>query len=344
MGEWGYVNARLRAMKGRLFGRDTYDALLDLDRIEDVIAHLAQSPYAPEIDAALARFSGLRVVLEGCRLHLGHTLHTIRGFFDEDDARLIRVLLARYDLHNIKTILRGQQADAPPEEILSALVPAGDLDDNALRVLVNEPDTQTMVELLRAWNMHYAKLARQALLAWRDTGDWHVFETTLDTAFGKRLLEQLGDGKNDRYVREYLVREIDAANMLTALRWRSASVAEDTAALSRRFVGGGQIARSWLLELARQARDDLALSMLRESRFAERLGGLEHLDMASLQRALDRSVVQFGQSYWRRDPLSIAPAIAYITAKRAEAMNVRLIAQGVALGLHRAELERELIE
>lgn len=343
MGDFGYANARLRAMKGRLFGRDTYNELLDLERIDDVIAHLAQSTYAPEIDAALARYTGLRVVLEGCRLHLAHTLRTIRGFFDEDEVRLIRTLLARYDLHNIKTILGGQQADAPPEEILSALVPAGDLDDNTLRVLVHEPDAPTMIELLRAWNIGYAKLARNAFQAWRDTGDWQHFETTLDGSFYGMLLHQLGDGKNDRYVREYVVRDIDTANVLTALRFRAAGVAEDELRLRQRFLSGGQMARFWLLELARETRDDLALQILHQSRFADQLGGLERLDMASVQRTLDIHFVQFGYSFWGRDPLSIAPAIAYITAKRAEVMNVRLIAQGVALGLHRAEIERELI-
>jgi V/A-type H+/Na+-transporting ATPase subunit C len=343
MGEFGYANARLRAMKGRLFGRDTYNELLDLERIDDVIAHLAQSAYAPEIDAALARYSGLRVVLEGCRLHLAHTLHTIRGFFDEDDAHLIHALLARYDLHNIKTILRGQQADAPPEEILAALIPAGALDDTALRALLHESHTPTMIELLRAWNVQYAKLTRAAFQAWRDADDWAQFETTLDGSFYTMLLDQLGDGKNDRYVREFIVREIDTANVLTALRLRSADVGEAEPTLTQRFLPGGQVARSWLLDLIRQSRDDLALQMLRQSRFAEQLGALDRLDVAGAQRALDRHLVQWGQGFWGRDPLSIAPAIAYITAKRAEVMNVRLIGQGVALGLHRAEIERELI-
>lgn len=342
MGEWGYSNARLRAMKGRLFGRDTYTELLELERIDDMIAHLAQSTYAPEIDAALARYNGLRVVLEGCRLHLAHTFRTVRTFFDEDDAPLIRALLARYDLHNIKTLLRGQQADARPEEILEALVPAGDLDDSALRVLVHEPDGETTIELLRAWNGAYARIARTALRAWRDTDDWHVFETTLDNEFYRWLLGQLDGGKNHRYVREYLVREIDTANLTTALRVRAVGAANDDQ-LAQRFIGGGQVARSWLLDLARETRDDVALAMLRQSRWAEQMGPLDRLDVPAVQRALDRHLAQWGQGFWGRDPLSVAPGIAYLAAKRAEVANVRMIAQGIALGLPRADIEQELI-
>lgn len=343
MGDFGYANARLRAMKGRLFSRTNYDELLALERIDDVIAHLAQSPYAPEIDVALARYTGLRVVLEGCRLHLANTLRAIRSFFDADDVYLVRTLLARYDLHNIKALLRAQQADAAPDEILPALVPAGDLDDNALRALAHAGDATTTVELLRAWNVQYARLARTALAAWRASGEWQSFETTLDPLFGKLLVEQLGDGKNDRYVRELLQREVDATNLLTALRLRRTVSVRDEAGLAGQFLPGGQVARVWLHELARAPRDDLALAVVGQSRFSEELGDLGNLDIGEAQRALDRHLARFGQSYWQRDPLSIAPAIAYLAAKRVEVANVRVIAQGVALGLHRAEIELGVI-
>jgi vacuolar-type H+-ATPase subunit C/Vma6 len=97
------------------------------------------------------------------------------------------------------------------------------------------------------------------------------------------------------------------------------------------------------LGLAPPPREDLALALVRQSRFGEELGSLKNLDIDEAQRALDRHLVRFGHSYWQRDPLSVAPAIAYLSMKRVEVANVRSIAQGVALGLHRAEIERGVI-
>ena len=53
MCDYDYANARLRAMKSRLFDRRTYLELAALTRVDDLIAHLAQSTYANEIEAAI---------------------------------------------------------------------------------------------------------------------------------------------------------------------------------------------------------------------------------------------------------------------------------------------------
>jgi V/A-type H+/Na+-transporting ATPase subunit C len=344
MGDYGYANARLRAMKGRLFDRGTLAELAGLGRVEDVIAHLGRSPYAPEIDAALARYAGLRAALEGCRLHLAHTYRAIRRFFDEEGARLVRTLLARWDLFNLKTVLRGRQADAAPEDILAALVPAGDLDEVALRSLVNATDARAAADLLRAFNPEYAAATREALTAWQRAGDWAAFEGTLDALFYRRMLATLRPGaKNDELVREYLAREIDAANLLTALRLRRAGGAsDDDAALAARFLDGGRLPRPWLVAVARLAPGDPILAAPNAPELVKVLQGAADSGAGTIQDALDRDLARFGIAFFNRDPLSIATAIGYITAKRVEVANVRLIAQGVALGLDRGAIEARL--
>lgn len=355
---YDYANARLRALRSELFDGQTYDAMLSLTRVQDLIAFLAESPYGGEIRSALARYVGVRAVMDACRLNLAHTFHPIRDWFHADGARLVGVLLARWDLINLKTILRGQEAGAPADEILQALVPAGDLDENALRALVRQPDPLATVDLLRTWNIEYARAARRALAEFLSTHAWSAFETALDRIFYERLIESLKPADpNDEMVRRVLAREIDAINVLSVLRLRALMLAsapgrsspdggnelQGVAELKRHLLPGGDLSESWLETLARASHADQALALLRDSKFGPALAGIPEPDPGKLQSALDRDRARFGIGFFARAPLSIATAIGYIAAKTAEVKNIRLIAHGLALSWGRAEIQEELV-
>jgi V/A-type H+-transporting ATPase subunit C len=344
MGDYDYANARLRALKSQLFERRTMLEFAALTRVDDLTARLADSPYGDEVRVALARYVGLRVVMEACRLHLAGTYRKVRGFFDEEGTNLVSILLARWDLFNLKTILRGQEARTPAGEILEALVPAGDLDESALRTLVRQPDPTATADLLRTWNAGYAGAVRQALGEYTNTHDWSAFEAALDTLFYGRLFRSLQKSEeNAGMVHEILAREIDTANVMTALRLREAGIASSEDEVQRRLLSGGEISRDWLLSIARATREEEVLASLRASKFGIALAKIETLDIASIQHELDRDLARFGIGFFSRDPLTISPAIGYITAMKVEGINLRVVAQGIALGLSRSDIEKELI-
>jgi V/A-type H+/Na+-transporting ATPase subunit C len=344
VGDYDYANSRLRALKSQLLVRRTLLEFSALTRVDDLTARLADSPYGEEVRTALARYSGPRVVMEACRLHLAATFRKVRTFFDEEGGRLMSVLLGRYDLFNLKTILRGQEARTPAAEILEALVPAGDLDESALRTLVRQPDPTATADLLRTWNASYAGAVRQALAAYANTHDWNAFERALDAEWYRRLLGSLQKSEeNDGQVNELLAREIDAANTMTALRLREADGAMVQDEVKERLLEGGEMAIDWFVGLARASREDEALSALRASKFGGALAKVETLDLDRIQHDLDCDLARFGMSYLARDPLTISTAIGFITAKKVEATNLRVIAHGIALGLGRAEIEKKLV-
>jgi V/A-type H+/Na+-transporting ATPase subunit C len=344
VGDYDYANARLRALKSQLFDRRTLLEFAALTRVDDLTARLADSPYGEEVRAALGRYFGPRVVMDACRLHLAATFRRVRGFFDEEAAHLLNALLGRYDLFNLKTILRGQEARTPAAEILEALVPAGDLDESALRALVRQPDPTATADLLRTWNTAYAATVRQALAEYTNTHDWSAFEAALDAVFYRRMLGSLQKGEeNDELVQKVLAREIDTANVMTVLRMREAGGAWGEDEIKGRLLSGGELSVDWLLGLARATREDEALASLRAPKFGEATAMVETLDLARIQHEMDRDLLRFGISFFARDPLTISTAIGFITAKKAEATDLRVIAQGIALGLGRAEIEKEIV-
>ena len=343
MSDYDYANARLRALKSALFDARTYAELTQLHRLDDLIARLARTSYAREVEAALARYVGPRVVMEACRVHLAYTYRHIQSFFAEDGARLAAILLARWDLFNVKAIVRGQAAHAAPEAILETLTPAGRLDEAALRTLVRQGDAMATLDLLRMWDPGWGQAARAARASFETTRDWSTVEAALDWAFYAQLLAKLRPGAaNDELVRELLAREIDAANALAALRLRGTAAATSRDVRGR-FLPGGTLPLSWLGGLANAERDEEALAALRGSRFGPALARADKLSVGAIEDLLDRDLARFGVSFFNRDPLTIATAIGYVTAKRVEAANLRLIAQGLALEIAPAEIAQALI-
>jgi hypothetical protein len=145
---YGYGNARLRARRSRLLTEADYSALLARAHIEDVITALTETPYKDDIEAALLRVRGVGCVFEAVRTNLTRTLHEVREFFAGEPRLLVDLLLRRWDRHNLLTILRGQSREVPAEEVWSAIVPVGQLDEVVLRELARQPGLRAVIDLL----------------------------------------------------------------------------------------------------------------------------------------------------------------------------------------------------
>ncbi|MBI4470340.1 MAG: V-type ATPase subunit, partial [Acidobacteria bacterium] len=263
-------------MRTRLLHRRTLLELASVARVEDLISRLAEVEYRAEVEAALARYSGARVVTEAVRLHLARACGKFRTFFAGDGARLMGILLARWDLHNLRAILRGQRAGAQPEQVLEAMIPAGDLGEDSLRTLVHEPDARATGELLRTWNLVYARMVKGALAAFEPTRQWSRFESALDRLFYAWIFNQLNEGApNDQLVREMLAREMDVLNLLAALRLRASGVTRADEGGEAPFIPGGNLSTGFLRSLMSAEREEAVLAQLRASPFAGAVRGAE---------------------------------------------------------------------
>ena len=124
-GDYGYGNARVRAMKSRLLDARAYGDLLAATSIDMVIEMLVRTAYRETIEATLVKYGGVKCVAEALRLDLARTVGRIKLFFEGRPRALVALLLSRWDMRNLMAVLRGQARGVPAEEILDALVPAG---------------------------------------------------------------------------------------------------------------------------------------------------------------------------------------------------------------------------
>ncbi len=156
--DWGYINARMRGMKSRLLDRRAFDNLILQPDLESLIADLEKTPYRSDIIDAKVQYSGVLCIEYALRKNFTRTFRNILKFVREEEAeKYISLFLHRWDIQNIKTILRGKNIHITNEEILECLVPAGELDEVTLIELVRQPDVRAVIDMLATWKIAYAK-------------------------------------------------------------------------------------------------------------------------------------------------------------------------------------------
>ena len=356
-GDFAYGNTRLRARKGRLLGAGEYEALVARD-LDGMLELLAGTGYRAEIEAALAVMGGRRALHVALGRHLSRALGDLRAFYEGRSRELVDLLLSRFDLQNLLTLLRGRVRDQPPELVLANVVPLGALGGAAGHEIARQHELARVVELLVSWRLPDAAAARALAGAWPEyerTEDLATLEHVLALNHARRLDEALRDaGPSAGSLRELVAREHDAINVLVVLRLRFALQLDELTDLppltgGGRFLAGGSISEDALENALRQAtRGEAVAKLVDAARREDWRTPLQRIasggDLPTLQRELEVSRVRWGVGlFLRGDPLSFDVPIAFTVAEENEVRNLRLLAEGAAGGLSAPVLRAQLI-
>jgi V/A-type H+-transporting ATPase subunit C len=347
--EYAYVNARIRAMKSRLLDRTQMEQLINKHDLDALIAELEKTPYREELERAGIQYSGIARIEVALRKDIVRAFRNLLNYTKgEESENLLAIILNRWDIQNIKTVLRGKRIHATPTEIFECLVPAGELDEAALTELVKQPDVKAVIDLLATWGIVYARPLTSSFKEYTDTRDMLVLEYALDTYYYQYALAILKGEETDdhRIIRDMIVTEIDVNNLRTVLRVIRDQVDREEA---RRYLlpGSSELNTERLLSMMKAGTIDGALKQLEQTtyRFLTQIPP-EYVTaekISAFEKELDRYIVKKGIDYFLGDPLSIAYAIAYIWAKYAEVTNIRVIARCLVSAVPEKELREALI-
>jgi V/A-type H+-transporting ATPase subunit C len=253
---------------------------------------------------------------------------------------LIEVVLLRYDLQNIRAIVRGRHTGKSEEAILATLYPGGLLSEAKLRELLQQPDLRAVADTLVMW-MHPLGLAlRQGVDAAQRSGTVLDIELALDRAYVRYGLEVAdGDGHSEVTLRRFVQAELTATNAKTALKLRR--MKELTREERERFFlpGGYILPRDRFLALADSQVSAGEIAGLRL--FGVELAAGESL--LEMERTIERAFQRLAAQMYLGDPLALDVVIGYLTRKAAEISNLRVIAHAKLLGLSGDVARQEIV-
>ena len=339
MGDFPYINARVKVMKSQLLPRSRVDELLQTPDLETFIQDLAETPYNMELQEALTRFAGVRAVDEALAQNFYHATRRILSFADGPERRQIEVVLLRYDLQNIRAIIRGRYTGKAEDEILATLYPGGVLSEARLRELLAQPDLRAIADTLVTWMHPLGRALREGVDAAQRSGSLLDAEIALDRAYaqyGLRVADGEGDG--DATFRRVVGSEITATNVRTALKLRRM---KDLSREERErfFIRGGALSLERFLSLADPQSSLAEAADLRL--FGAAFPGTENL--LEVEQAIDRASQRMAARLSLGDPLALDVVIGYLAQKAAEVSNLRLIAHAKLLGISSDDVQQELI-
>jgi vacuolar-type H+-ATPase subunit C/Vma6 len=330
-----YGNTRLRAWWSRLLDPGRFHDLITATSIDHVLAALGDTPYAEDVETAITLNRGLGRLDEAVRRNLGRSLRAMASFYQGRPGEMVGLLTDRWDRHNLRVLLRVSEGPAPPDLLDPLLIPAGRLDEAALRELAALPDVSSRLGLLVSWGLPSPESARLLLRASRAASP----ESALDQAYAARIDEVLGDDREGAAA--VLRSEIDSTNLLTALRIRAASEegepVPDPGEVD--FLPGGLIdAARWPTVTVLDEPEQVVGEVGQHHTVAGWVEAVrhwgEHHDLALLTDQVRRATTRAAVARFNRgDPLGFDIPVGYSFAKEAEVRNLRLIGRGIVHGL-----------
>src|SRR5512136_2805943 len=217
--ECEYVNARIKGMKRHLLDPSVFETLILKPDVESILVELGNTAYKDEIEKASVQYKGITCIEVALRRDFSAAFRKILRFMKGDESeKYIKILLGRWDVQNIKTILRGKNIHIPSAEILECLIPAGELDETTMVELIKQPDVKAVIDLLATWGISYAKPLTRNFKEYSEKRDLAILEYAIDQFYYNNALRAVkGENYDDRLVREMVMTEIDVTNIKNVL-------------------------------------------------------------------------------------------------------------------------------
>ncbi len=355
MSDYDYGNARLRAMKSRLLSRRDLESLAEVESLQGLIAALTKTAYRKSVEAALARAIGMDCISDALRNDLIGMMRKVRAFFTEDAGETVAIVLRDFDVHNLKAILRGLAKNVSSGEILSTILPVGELSYDLLIELARAPGPRAAIDYMASMSLPSSQ-PLLTLRAKRPGADIFEMELALDQwrfVEARQFLERVyqeGD-----FLFSALKLEADLVNLLTILRFahvpserkqlRIRLGTEDPSCL---FVEPGFLSWDTLVRAVRQESLESICGALAGSAYGPALNaGLDKFlssgRLSDFEKQLKRYRLRWMASLIDKDPLGIGVLLGYLALKTNEIGNIRWVARAISSGLRaeaiRAEME-----
>ncbi|MDW8141593.1 MAG: V-type ATPase subunit [Candidatus Bipolaricaulota bacterium] len=340
-----YLNTRVRLMLARLLTPAQFHALLELRSLQELTNALAETDYAPELQRTVVEFSGYELIEQTVLRNAQRAFSKLVSIAPEGPKLLIELLLERFEVFNLKTILRGYHARLSPAETARGLFPSLLYPMAFYDELLKRTGVREALDYLLSVGHRYYKPLAEVFPEYERTGKLALLEHSVDAfyfAHSRGVLDELRD-ENAQIVRTVLGTEVDLLNLIYALRLVEAGVRAEE---RYRYIldGGEHLSKNLVRHLLDSEDKSALLKKLERTDYHRALKALnENASVAQIQEHLENYLYREHSRLDKQDFFNIRMTIAYLWRKRAEMTNLRVIAMGLARRTARAQIEANLI-
>lgn len=340
-----YLNTRVRVMLAQLLKPQQFQALLELHELGELVTALADTEYAPEIERCSVEFSGYELIEQAVIRNGQRAFTHLVHIAPQGPRELLTLVLERFEVFNLKTIVRGFHVGVSPDEMNKNLYPSILYSPTFYQELLKRETLRGALDYLLSTGNRYYKPLAEVFPEYERTGKLALLEHALDSfyfAHARELLHERDD-ESALFVRDALGTEVDIFNLVYALRAVEASVQSEE---KYRYIleGGRYLSREAVRELLDSSDTNDFWGKLARTPYFRKLGApVEHWSAPHLQERLENLLYTELCRLDLRQLFDIRMALSYIWRKSAEMTNLRVIASGLMRHAPRAQIEENLI-
>ncbi len=334
---YAYGTARVHAMKVKLFPKETYSKLVVM-ALPEITRFIEESEYKAEVDELARVYSGIDLVEFATHLNLAKTFTKLIEMTMGEPHDLILEYLRRWDIWDIKTILRGKMYGASDEEIARILVPSGELSREYLQTLVRKQSVEEVIAGLKGTvyydvikDIDYTESSMKA-------------EDELDKFYYARMVDLVSRIGGSSLYLTVIRMEIDVANLKTLFRLKNADIS-GSRVLEYMIPSGLYLADKEIKKMADAPFDEF-VALLSKYRYWGAISDIVTERMESLSKIELRLDKYLNEHVWRistYNPLTVLPMLGYMLSKDAEVDNIQAIVRGKEAGLTQEIIKDHLI-
>lgn len=330
-----YANARIRVMKSAMIKRDEYSKLMKMTP-DEITRFMGESAYKKEIDELAMKFSGADLIEAALNLNAARSFGKLIMISNKEVEVLVREYLRRYDIYNLKTILRGKSAGMASDDIRKLFVAAGDLDMASLEKLLKKETIKDII--ISSKIVKITKNVLEGIEEHEKTRSLSAIENALDKEYYNSLMELSAKmPKQGRYVRKFIKTEIDILNIRLLFRLIREKI-QKKEIVNKLVFSGENLSREKLMKLAGAENTDSLFSGLSGTGYDKVLDGcMEEVraknEFGSLENALEKHWLKKADLMLHTHPLSIGPILGYMVWKDIEIRNMRMLVRAKITGL-----------
>ncbi len=330
-------------MESKLIDVATMRGIAEAKDIGAALAILFQTDYGP----AITKFGGMEIspaMLDfALSENLAERVNVLARITPKGDRRIIREMISRWDLNNVKRVLEALDRKQHYDAISRYVIAAGEFPPLALQQAMAEGSIEGALSRL-AHNTHYRQALTSALTAYKKTGNVLDALEAMDLAHymeRAKIAEEL-DARHDAAAS--IVRmDIDMRNIITLLRAKRSGLRFSEA--SRKLVGNGNTPMGALSE-AYSASNDVASFAAKLQQFD--LGRAielyrQHGDMIAFEISMRNQIFKTSRRLLRLSLLSIGALVDYLYLKQMEMFALRSLIKGKEYGLTQEEISRLVV-
>ncbi len=335
LGTYPYMNARVRVMKSTMIDKDEYNRLIKMSPA-GITKFMGETAYKKEIDELAMKYHGVDLIEAALNLNAARSFNKLIRISSGRAETLIQAYLVRYDIYNLKTILRGKNVSMDEKKIRKLLIPAGRLDMAALDILLKK---ETSAEILIASKVVRTDKDFLAAINVCEKGKCLCsIEDALDKNYYNMLMELSHTmPKQGRYVRAFLKTEIDLLNLKVLFRLVREKLPKKDI-IDKLVFSGEKLTRKKLMELAGSKDCEELYSALSGTGYdtvlEKSMDDLRHKnELGTSEIALEKHWLRQVDLMLHQHPLSIGPILGYMVGKDIEIRNLRMLVRAKVTGL-----------